>query len=215
MKKEFRMTVNSNVDETTGGSQSTQETIPSGDQESKKDFVQYDTYKKVLNQEKSLRERLNQLNSELEKFKQIEQEREEKKLTEDGELKKLLALKEKEISRFKEENSVLNQKWDDAIKLSALRDKLPGPVRDEDCYSILRKRLKDIVVDPETGDIVEESVTAVAEDLVKNKIYLFDVKQGSGLPANSPQNTSTGKLTPEQWSKLPLKEKKARMKDII
>lgn len=203
-----------NEDSLTRGKESDPKSLPSGEAEKKEEFVKYDTYKKAVNQEKNLRQKLDEISSKLSEYENREKEQEERKLTEQGELKKLLALKEKEISRFKDENLNLNQKWDDAIKLTALRDKLPGPVRDDDCYSIIRKRLKDIVIDPETGDIVEESLNSVAEDLVKNKIYLFDVKNGSGLPSQAPKG-SPSQLTVAQWKDLPLKEKKARMHEIM
>lgn len=204
----------SNEDSFTGGKESDSKSIPSGDAEKKDEFVRYDTYKKAVTQEKNTRAKLEEISAKLSEYENRERELEEKKLTEQGELKKLLALKEKEIGRFKEENQTLNQKWDDAIKLTALRDKLPGPVRDEDCYSIIRKRLKDIVINPETGDIEEESLLSVAEDLVKNKIYLFDTKNGSGLPNQAPKN-ATSPLTVDAWKQLPLKEKKLRMNEVI
>lgn len=181
--------------------------------EESKDSVSYESYKKLMNQFKNNKEKSLELQKRIEEFEVREKEREEVELRKQGEIKKLLLLKEEENKKLKENNDLLNQQWDEAIKFSALREKLPGSIRDDDCYSIIKKSLKDIVIDPTTGNVVEDSVSQVAENLIKNKIYLFDVKGSSGMPANAPK--SSGQLTIEQWKTLPLKERKERMHEVM
>ena len=188
--------------------------IPSGTQEQqdRKDFVKYETYKKTLNQEKNLRAKLEQASQELEEFKRIEQEREEKTLQEQGEYQKLLEIERKKREEMEQKATQYEQSIMQAHKLNAFKEKLPGRIANPAYYDFVD--LEKIVINPDTGEIAEESVQSAVDEFLSSHQRLIVTKSG-GLPNQAPTDGSTGKLSLDQWKKLPLKERKERMSEVF
>lgn len=188
--------------------------IPSGTQENqdRKDFVKYETYKKTLNQEKNLRAKLEQASQELEEFKRKEQELEEKTLQEQGEYQKLLELERKKREEMEQKASQYEQSIMQAHKLNAFKEKLPGQIANPAYYDFVD--LEKIVINPETGEIAEESVQSAVDEFLGSHQRLI-VTKNSGLPNQAPTDGSAGKLSLDQWRKLPLKERKERMSEVF
>jgi hypothetical protein len=69
-------------------------------------------------------------------------------------------------------------------------------------------------MDPETMKVDETALAEVAEEFQKEHKVLFDFgNKGGGLPSGAPKAATS--LSYEQWLKLPLKEQKARMSEVI
>jgi hypothetical protein len=187
---------------------------PSGTEDAgeKKDFVQYETYSRVLSQHKKTKSENEQLAAELEAYRRKERELEEKRLSEQGEYKKLLELERKK--RMEEEGKRQQYERDllDAHKLNAVRERLPGKIKRPEYYSFID--VSKVVIDPETGIVDDRSVVEVVDGFVKEHGFLIERQGTRDLPYNAP-GTGHSELTYEQWLKLPLKEQKARRKEVM
>ena len=176
----------------------------------KNDTVAYSTYKKVLSQEKNLRVRLEESNSKLAALEEEKNKAEEAKLSEQGEYKKLLELERKkreesELKAKEYENSIMN-----AHKLNAFKEKLPSKIANPAYYDFVE--IDKIVIDPETGLVNDSSVQEVVDSFVSNHAQLLESRT-TGLP-NDAAKGSPKKITIEEWKRLPLSERKARMKEV-
>jgi hypothetical protein len=180
--------------------------------EQKKDVVQYETYKNVLSQHKKSKSENEELRSKLEAYERKERETEEKRLSEQGEYKKLLELERKKLAEA--ENKRLQYERDllDSHKLNAVRERLPGKVKRPEYYSFIDT--DKIIIDPSTGMVDDSSVTEVVESFIKEHSSLLDRAANKDLPYNAPGN-STGKISYDEWLKLPLKEQKARRNEVM
>ena len=197
-----------------GQDEITNSQIPSGtpEQQNHKDFVKYETYKKTLNQEKNLRAKLEQTSQQLEEFKRIEQEREEKALQEQGEYQKLLEIERKKREEMEQKATQYEQSIMQAHKLNAFKEKLPGRIANPAYYDFVD--LEKIVINPDTGEIAEESVQSAVDEFLGSHQRLIVTKNG-GLPNQAPTDGSAGKLSLDQWKKFPLKERKERMSEVF
>lgn len=198
--------------ENNGVSNATDQNASGADQSKTKpidDVVTYETHKKLLGQKKSVEQENEALKKQL---KDIE----EKKLQESGEWQKIAKLKEEETAKFKSEleaerkekeslTSVLIQ----AQKLQAVKEKLPGKLENPDYMSFID--IDKVILNPETGEIDESSVESVVQSFVKThpKLLKADTKFLPNGNASAP-----GKLTHEDWLKLPVAQKRLRMKDV-
>lgn len=177
-----------------------------------KDTVKYDTYSRVLGKLKKTEAEREEMRSKIQAYEQKERELEEKRLTEQGEYKKLLELERKK--RIEEESKRTQYEKDllDAHKLNALKEKLPGKVKRNEYYNFVD--LDKIVIDPSTGHIDETSLQEVADHFVNEHGSLIERKGSVGLPQNAARD-GMQTLSYEQWLTLPLKEQKARRKEVM
>ena len=174
------------------------------------DKVGYDTYKRVLDQKKSVDAKNKSMLDELTALKAEKASAEEAKLIEDGEIQKLLDVEKK---RTQELQSSIDSNVAREIRRSkeeALRKEL-GPLRKEEYLQFANA---ESIVMEEDGSINLESVKAVASQF---KEGYADLMQSStiGLPNSAPKDGAKG-LTRAKWLKLSsASEMAARMNDII
>jgi hypothetical protein len=197
-----------NVDETTGGGSVDRTGEASGNQQNGE--VSYTTYKKTLTQLKNLQEKHRESESLLMQYQQKEKENEQKRLEEQGEYKKLLELERQKLNQYEQERDQYKNKLINAHKLNAFNEKLPSKISRPEYYDFVDT--DSIVIDPETGMVDDSSVDNAVNSFMQNHYQLLDTKKVP-MPSNSPSASST--LTEEQWLKLPLKERRARLKEMV
>lgn len=182
----------------------------------KEEPVPYDTYRKFLAQRKNDQEKMKQITSKLETY--------EKKLKDienntppNSDYKSLYETRNKELeelsNKIKEKESVIGEyenKYARIKKLSAFTEALPAKLKRKEYYAHVD--LDQIVVDPDTGDIDQKSITAYATKFAEDFKDLLDLKGGPNLPNAKSNGTAT--LSYEQWLQLPASEMKVRFKEV-
>lgn len=146
-------------------------------------------------------------------------EAEEERLKKEGQYSTLL---EQRDNRIKELEESLNntrgevESRDTAIvnfrKAAAFERTLGGKLKKDAYWNHVD--FESIAINPETGDIDRSSLDKVVKSFSEDFGELVDFGNTANLPNTSPSGSS-GKLSYEQWKKLPLKDRKARMKDVI
>lgn len=178
--------------------------------EQTKDAVSYETYKRVLSQLKNTQAKLKEKEeSELQKQEMLLQEK--------GQWKDLVALKDQELSQTRQKliekeqaESHLKETLFNAAKLQAVRDRLPGKLERDEYMAFIK--VDKVVLNPETNEIDPTSVDLVVQDFVKNHAKLLS-QQTVTLPNGMPKPAT--QLSYEEWVKLPSKDKRARLKDVV
>lgn len=168
----------------------------SNDDVSQRDVVAYETHRKLLGEKKKLQEKYQSLEQRLAEI-------EENKLKEKEDYKGLYENTKEELGKLHIE---LSQKKEEEIasrKLSAFLEILPGQV-DKKYWGHVD--LDKILLDPETGEIDQMSVTKVAKTFEQTYPEII-IKNGSvNLPNQSPKGNQGQTITYSEWLKLPLKE---------
>ena len=137
---------------------------------------------------------------------------EEEKLKQNGEIQKLLDLREQKIadmenklgeaeSRAAKSEKAIMDTW----KLNHFYEKLPGKLKRKEYLTFVD--LEGIVCNPETGDIDADSVDKVVGSFVENHNHLIERGSGGRLPGDAARKQS--QISYEQWLKLPLNEKQS------
>jgi hypothetical protein len=188
--------------------------VPSGDAlgssaAEKKDSVSYETYQRVLAQRKSDQAELERIKKEYQSILDVKKQEEEHKLNEAGEYKKLIELRDQKIKEIADEKESWAKKFSESEnrmqsikKYAAFNSKLPAPLAHEDYYSLID--FNQIVCDPETGDVDQDSVEKLVNNFVKvhgNRV----LKTGTTKMPNEASTTST-KIDYNDWLKMPVKE---------
>ncbi len=189
----------SNQNAASGGSAEINQT-----DEKKKDTVAYETHVKLLAEKKK---RDAELADAQAKLKAIE----EAKLKEEGNLKALLEMRDKEIAEAKAKAAHVEEVLNNSVKLDAVLGKLSGQV-DKQYFGLFD--LSKIPIDPTTQMPDQLSVEKYAKEF--EQTYSAIVKKPSNIqmPNHAAQGNGV-KLTYEEWLKLPLKDQKARLKDVL
>lgn len=171
------------------------------------DKVDYDTYLKAVNQEKNAKARLKETEDKLAKYEAARKEEEETKLKQQGEYKKLLGQRDKQLQDLEESNKQLKKSMLDSVKLSKVIEKIGGRVKRNEYLNFID--VDKIPYDEETKSFDDEMIKSVASDFVKSYTELIDFKTGK-LPSDAASAAET--LSYDEWRKLPLKDKKAKLK---
>jgi hypothetical protein len=190
-------TTNSNSSENGGGD--------SGGQ------VSYETHRKLLAEKKRRDEELALAREMIAKHEREAKEREESELRQKEDYKKLLELREKELTDARAEAEAHRRRMAEAQKIDAFLKAVNGTVPDRYWNLIDTDQ---IVIDPTTGKVDQISVTKAAEAFRANFPEVVMTKGGSlGMPQGAPRGGS-GSISYEEWLQLPVAEMKKRMKDV-
>ena len=178
----------------------------------KPDTVSRRAYSKALSEKRAAAERAQKLEAELEQLRQAELERE-------GDLQKSVDYYKEQAAKALEERDGLVSKYDglkgeilNAQKKAAIRDALPGPLKSESYWDLVDTTR--VVVDPE-GKIDHDSVKQYAVEFSTKHPELIQAGSSSKVPNENPPGGISGKLTVEEWRKLPYEEKKARKGEVL
>lgn len=174
---------------------------------------------RILNESKEYKEKYQAFKSKEEEFKTQQAKAEEDRLRQQGEYKTLLEQREKELEALR--NSLTETKSEadsfresivNLRKASAFERELGGKLKKDSYWNHVD--FNKIALDPETGEIDKGTLKEVANNFVKEYKELVDFPSGGNLPNQTP-NGGGGKLTYDQWKKLPLADRKKRMRDVV
>jgi len=171
----------------------------------KKDTVAYETHLKLLKEKKKLQD-------DLEKYQSEARQREEADLRAKEDFKKIAELRETEAKELREKLSVVETRERNMAKLDAFLTTLDGSV-DKRFWGHIP--LDKIIVDPVSG---EPDPMSVAKEVEWFRKEYFDIIKKPGqatVPASAPQGSASADISYDEWLKLPLKDQKARMKDVM
>lgn len=177
---------------------------------SKDEPVSYDSYKRALDDVHKLKRAKKEAEERIKLFEQAEREREQKYLEEQGNYKKLLEQERERVKALEQDRDSFKNEIILSHKLSAFKEKLPGKLASNEYYSFVPH--EEILVDPETNTIDEASVESVVKSFVERHSRLIEGRKGS-LPDNAPRSKTA--LTYNEWLKLPAKEKRERLPEIM
>jgi len=178
---------------------------------SKADSVSYETHRKLLGEKKKLQAEFEKLNSKLKEVENADKERTEKELREKEDYKKLLELKDKELQEKSKTLQEIETQRVDSLKLSSILKSLGGEV---DNKYWIHFDLDKVVIDPATKQVDALSVTKVVDEFKKTYPEIIKTPDKKTMPNNFPAGGSAT-ITYDEWLKLPTKEMKNRLKDVI
>lgn len=174
--------------------------------------ISYETHKKLLSEKKRRDEENALLKKQLEDFQAKERAREEDELKKQKNYEQLLKLREEELHKEREEKNSLRSMAEKGIKRRSFLDAVNGLV-EEQYWGLIN--LEEIAIDPTSGMPDEASVHKAAREFEKRfPLVLQNRSGGPRLPADAPRGAGA-RLTHEEWLKLPLKEMKARLKEVM
>lgn len=185
--------------------------IPSGAPDDPKQTVAYETHAKLLGEKKRLAEAKAAADAELETLRAKEKEREEQELAKQKNYEQILKNRDEELKALREGAARVETERLQARKLDAFIKTLGGTLEDK-FWSLVD--LDKIAIDPATKAVDEMSVAKYVEDYRKTYPETIRKPGAPSMPSNAPQGTG-GRLTVEEWKALPLKEKRARMHEVV
>jgi DNA repair exonuclease SbcCD ATPase subunit len=200
------------------------------------DQVSYETYQKTLKQVKSKQEKLQGLEDELtnaqKALAEIKAEKEsvrreqdrlkEEQMLKQGKVEKVLEMKqqqwEQKEKKYQEEldkerslRTETESTLEGATKLQAFFDKLPGKLKHRDY--IAHVELENIIADPETGEIDDESLQKEVNKFMEKHKDLVDTKSFKSLPGQYP--SGPGYVTAKTFKDLPLKDMRKELPNVV
>lgn len=171
--------------------------------------VKYESFQKVLNEKKNVAERLKATEARLAEYERQNKESEERKLKEQGEYKKLLEQRDRELEEIRGSKSELERTILDSMKYQAVLDKIGGKLKHRDYMSHID--VDRVSFDPETKALDFNTVESVANDFLKTHSHLVSFPNAK-LPQDAPQAAES--ISYEQWLKLPAREMKQKMAQV-
>lgn len=177
-----------------------------------KGSVSYETYKKTLAEAKSAKAKLRELEA-------IHNKSAEEKMKAEGDWKGLLEARENQIKELEAKTSELENNYSslnetilESKKLSKIISKL-GAHLDDKYFGLID--LKDVKINPETGEIDEISAARVAENFKREYPETLKPRKSSMMMGEAGTKGDSGSiLTYDAWLKLPYKEKMARYNEV-
>jgi hypothetical protein len=137
------------------------------------DVVKYETYNRVLSEAKKLKEKVRE-------YETIVQQSQEQKLKEQNEYKLLW---EQEKNKAQQLSSVLNEQEKsivNGLKYHEFEKHLGGKLKNKDYATFID--FEKIILNPETKQVDEDSVKAVASDFIKQHSSLVEFQASGKLP---------------------------------
>lgn len=176
------------------------------------DHVAYETHRKLLGEKKAAAERARVAEARTAELEAEDKARTEKKLQDDGEHKKMLEIREKELAEARAKIAASDAQMADSRKLDAFLNTLEGKV-DRKFWNHID--LEKVIIDPTTNEVDEMSVTKAVEQFKAEYPEIINIPgKGSGLPPESPKGGSVTPSSVDEWKKLPLKERKEKMAEV-
>jgi hypothetical protein len=179
---------------------------------SKKDHVAYESYRKVVGQNKRLSERATAAETELERIRSEQRNAEEQKLAEQNRWKELHESKAKELEEARAQLNQTHKMIEDAKKLRALSTL--APIRPEFHNTTGTFNLDNIIVNPDTGEIDDSSVQREAERIRNQFPVILQTQSGPKLDNNAPVPNNTGSLSIHDFANLPANQRAAKVNEV-
>jgi predicted nuclease with TOPRIM domain len=177
--------------------------------ESGKEIKEDKAFLAIKEEKKSLATKLAEAQSQLEKLQQEAKQRNEEALKQQGEYKKLWEEEQKAKADLAAKLKKKEEKELALRKIDVVMQELGVPLAKPEYWDFVD--LKRIPVDEATKDIDRTIAKQVAIDFQRDFPELL-AKKSAKLPTDAPSHATS--LTYEEWSKLPLVEKRKRLKDV-
>lgn len=181
-----------------------------GAPDEKSPTVKREAYDALLGEKKKAADELRASKARLAEFETKEAARVEEEQRKRGEFETLAKKAAEEKQKLAEENAKLKAERTDARKWHAFQKAL-GTTLDSK-WSVTVDL--DAIEADETGAISAESVAKYVDRYRKEFPEAIGKGSAPGVPNPKPHG-SGGSLTHEEWVKLPLKERKARMSEVV
>lgn len=197
----------------TGEGDQAQASMEQGANKESSDTVKYESYRKVVGQNKRLSEDVTQMRERLQAMEDAEKARHEKQLQEQNQWQELAKIKEQEAAEARAEAQALKEQQLEARKLDAVLRAIPGKV-DRDYWSLFD--LDKVLVNPDTGQIEDTTVRSLADDFLTKHRRVVDFPASNARidPTAPVPNRSTGTLSHDDWLALSDDQKQARVNDL-
>ena len=173
---------------------------------------------RILEESKRYKDGYQSYKAKEEEVTKANTKKEEERLIKEGQFSTIIEQRE---ARIKELESTLEttasevKNRDTAItnfrKAAAFERALGGKMKKEAYWDHVD--FDKIAINPENGSIDVASLRTVADSFIDGFKELVDFGNSANLP-NETATGASGRLSYEQWQKLPLAEKKKRMKDV-
>ena len=175
---------------------------------------------RILEESKKYKEGFQTFKAKVEEARKLQKQKEEERLIKEGQFSTLLEQREQRIKELqgdleKYQNEVKNR--DTAIinfkKAAAFERAVGGKMKKDAYWSHVD--FDKIAINPETGEIDNHSLRQAADSFIEEYKELLSFGNSANLPNGTPSGSSSGKLTYDQWKRLPASEKPKRMKDVV
>lgn len=174
----------------------------------------YESYRRVLSEKKAESAKRRELEQRLTEIEAEKEAQREADLREQGKFKDLLTKRDQEFSSLQGELNSYKKTIDNSFKFNAIKKTLGAEIDYKWADVLEVKGIYDQVELDENRRPDELSVTNVCDYIRKEFPEMIAAKRSSGNLPNDPPRGSKGKLTLEEWRKLPLKDKKERMNEV-
>lgn len=163
----------------------------------------------IKEEKKALAAKLADAQAQLEKLNAEARAKQEETLKQQGEYKRLWEEEQKSKTELMEKLKGKEAKELALRKIDVVMQELGVPLAKAEYWNFMD--LSKIPVDESTQDIDRNVAKQVASDFMRDFPELLSKKPGK-MPNEAPSSTKT--LTHEEWMKLPLAEKRLRLKDV-
>lgn len=163
----------------------------------------------IKEEKKVLAAKLAEVQSQLEKFNEDARLKQEETLKQQGEYKRLWEEEQKSKADLTEKLKKKEEKELALRKIDVVMQELGVPLAKAEYWNFMD--LSKIPVDESTQDIDRNIAKKIASDFMRDFPELLAKKTGK-MP-NEAASSSKG-LTHDEWMKLPLAEKRLRIKDV-
>lgn len=167
---------------------------------------------KVMTEKKNATTKVHDLEAKVADYENKEKERHEDYLKKNKKWEDIAKLREVERDESNAKLSTMNERIEGATKFNALLDALPGTV-EKQYLPLLEAQLKDIVVNPDTGEPDEVSVRQVADKVRETYGRIFDFGDGAKMPNGAPKPHKQVDFS--QWDSFSVEDKKTHLKDFV
>jgi len=148
--------------------------------EKSRDKVAYETYRKTKKEVDLYKSKVVEQSERLKSYELLEEQAEQKRLEDAGNYQKANELRDAKFKELESNYQNLQNDISDSKKLQSVLTRLPSELVDEDYASYIK--YNDVVVNPETGEVDEESAEAIANDFIKRHHILLKPTTKSRLP---------------------------------
>ena len=150
--------------------------------------VSFSTHKRLLGEKKKAVNRISELEQRLASYELQNKEQEEKEQEAQGQWQTLKSSYQESMSKMESQLQAYKQRDTDAQKLNALNKFLPAKPKKSEYYSFVE--LDDIILDPTTGKVDEDSAKIVAQNFAENFGDLLGTTNNAKIPQHQANGSS-------------------------
>jgi hypothetical protein len=170
-----------------------------------------EAFERLLSEKKQLQSKFTEQATKLDQLLAAQKTDEEKRLADQQQWKQLYEQTADRLKGAETKLSEVTGRIVDSRKVTAVLSKLGGEVRPELWHMI---DVDDVAYDLAAEKVDDTSALKVAEKFKQMFPELIKPRNAAKLPNEESKGTS-GKLSYDEWLKLPVKEQRARMRDIM